>query len=178
MTADEQIAQFRENEARRLAAEKDKSFEAPSTNEVVAAGDPLDIIKNDSNSDDKSVDDTPANESKGPGNSREELNPVDDKPVTNTAQPDIPLDIAGYKRVIVPNDFLAQIAVILRDSGADTRSQTTALAKIEEMFDLATKHPHFNLAATDSVTEGNVNINDNIQGTKTQPKHGEIPASK
>lgn len=157
-------------------------FSAPTTNELVSNGDPNDIIKNDSNSVDNSFESEHSEsvESRGPGNDRDELNPSVDVPQTHIGNNDNRFPV-GHKRIIVPNDFMGQIATIMKDSGADTRSQSTSLVKIEELiksdFVDESHRGEFVANTPQTLTEGNANDRE-ITGTTKVPKHSEIPGPK
>jgi hypothetical protein len=75
------------------------------------------------------------NPSKSPANNREELNPIRDVKkefiAAGNDQPRFPEGIES--RVTVPNDFMNQVAIILKDGGMDSMSQLKALGRIGEI---------------------------------------------
>jgi hypothetical protein len=76
------------------------------------------------------------NPAKSPTNDRSELNPpVDNRnPEFPRAQIDSPKLPEEETILVVPQDFMPQMAIILKDSGADSKSQEKALARIGEII--------------------------------------------
>lgn len=69
------------------------------------------------------------------------------------------VESTGPPNSTIPHDFLTQCAVILKDSGADTKSQEKALSKIAELIIPPIVTPVFSTPTPSSPVNTNQKIN-------------------